>query len=332
MTGRNAIVSHRVFSQIKGVLRPGLCAACLIILGADPIRAARLFHNDGTVVEGHILGETPDDVRIETKFGTFTYPKAELTKIQRDATPTPAPTPVDNTPPNFSTFVPREPVDPFAPPRVPLLFQAAAARQTPPPDSTPSPRAASSRQVPAETNILGTVERVSGDVVLRRENRPSPLLRGASLHPGDVVAAGAGKCALQLSGGRRVLVAGGSEVQLPRAVKPVAESTTLLKGVAWIEFPMGNTDSVEAAQLVAVNADPGNTGRVVARLEVTAGRRVRVASLEGTVIVHLAQGSETNPIRTTIGSGTQLECDLGTRSFGPVTPLESTLRLEYRGL
>lgn len=89
--------------------------------------ADKLHHSDGTVVEGKIVGEGPDDVRIETKYGTLTYEKVNLTKIERSsdgskpATPTP-------TPANYTNLIPAGPIDPFAPPKIVPLVQLSPAQ------------------------------------------------------------------------------------------------------------------------------------------------------------------------------------------------------------
>jgi hypothetical protein len=84
---------------------------------AWPGAAAKLFHNDGTVVEGRIISETPDDVRVETRFGVLTYQKTDLIRIERDVDPasrlTPTPRPLD-----YSSLVTTGPVNPDNPPVV----------------------------------------------------------------------------------------------------------------------------------------------------------------------------------------------------------------------
>lgn len=108
-----------IFSS-SGRLTRGL-RTCALVGGVFtaiwPAAAAKLFHNDGTVIEGKITAETPDDVRIETKFGVLTYQKTDLTRIERDVDPasriTPTPRPLD-----YSSLLTTGPVKPQNPPPV----------------------------------------------------------------------------------------------------------------------------------------------------------------------------------------------------------------------
>lgn len=50
---------------------------------APPAKTDKLYHNDGTVIEGKIASETADNVKIDTKYGTFSYARTELAKVER---------------------------------------------------------------------------------------------------------------------------------------------------------------------------------------------------------------------------------------------------------
>jgi hypothetical protein len=45
----------------------------------------RIFFSDGTMVEGRILEDRPEEVRIETKRGTFTFQRVDVRRIERAA-------------------------------------------------------------------------------------------------------------------------------------------------------------------------------------------------------------------------------------------------------
>ena len=117
-----------------------------------------LKHVDGTLIEGSIVSETTETIRIETKYGVFTYPRSEITEIKRPfvATPTPAPVVTPKpTPVNLLNTLPRGPINPSSPPRnLPNLTELAAPyapvttaplTATPP---TPTPQEGQPEQVP----------------------------------------------------------------------------------------------------------------------------------------------------------------------------------------
>lgn len=112
---------------IRSFVKIALPCAWIGLL-ATPAMCDKLYHVDGTVVEGKILKATPDEVRIETKYGTLTYNQSDLVKIERDAdlakqqaTPKPSATPL-----NLAVQIPAGPVNPFAPPAAPALVQSVA--------------------------------------------------------------------------------------------------------------------------------------------------------------------------------------------------------------
>ncbi|MGI8906835.1 MAG: hypothetical protein ACR2IE_10130 [Candidatus Sumerlaeaceae bacterium] len=95
--------------------------------------ADRLHHVDGTLIEGRIIAETGEKIQIETKYGTLNYDRSDLVRVERTAT---AATTTSGTvaaaPVNLMRYIPQGPINPFAPPQVPLLVtlgpgQAAAA-------------------------------------------------------------------------------------------------------------------------------------------------------------------------------------------------------------
>lgn len=98
----------------------GLCGP-LLVAGASAAWADKLTHSDGTVVEGTIKSENPDQVQITTRHGDFTFDKGDLVKIERtsrkQATPAAAPT-IDN-----SKHIPAGPINPFSPPQIPPLVR-----------------------------------------------------------------------------------------------------------------------------------------------------------------------------------------------------------------
>ena len=117
-----------------------------------------LKHVDGTLIEGTIVSETTETIRIETKYGVLTYPRSEITEIKRPfvATPTPAPVVTPKpTPINLMSTLPRGPINPFSPPRnLPNLTELGApyapvttAPLTAPP-AAPSPGEGQPEQVP----------------------------------------------------------------------------------------------------------------------------------------------------------------------------------------
>jgi hypothetical protein len=89
-----------------------------------------LKHIDGTLVEGTIVSETTETIRIKTQYGIFTYPRSEIREITRPVVVTPTPAPVVTptpTPVNFLSDLPRGPINPFAPPRnLPNLTERGA--------------------------------------------------------------------------------------------------------------------------------------------------------------------------------------------------------------
>jgi hypothetical protein len=112
---------HRRFIFMRRCMRAGLYSA-LFFSGGTEALADKLTHEDGTVVEGTIKQETPDQIQITTRHGDFTFEKADIVKIERTsgrAQATPPPTPlVDN-----SKYIPAGPIDPFKPPQIPPLVR-----------------------------------------------------------------------------------------------------------------------------------------------------------------------------------------------------------------
>ena len=100
---------------------------CMLVPSA---RADSLKHIDGTLVEGTIMSETTETIRIETKYGVFTYPRSEIAEIKRPVVATPTPAPVVTpkpTPVNLLSTLPRGPINPVSPPRnLPNLTELGA--------------------------------------------------------------------------------------------------------------------------------------------------------------------------------------------------------------
>lgn len=117
-----------------------ICAALLCI--AAVAHADKLYHVDGTVIEGKIQTETADKILIETKYGRLNYDRADLLRVERSAAAvsvtsgTAAAASI-----NLMKYVPQGPVNPFAPPQMPLLVTLAPrpAGVVSPPVSTPLP-------------------------------------------------------------------------------------------------------------------------------------------------------------------------------------------------
>jgi hypothetical protein len=88
----------------------------------------RIFCTDGTVVEGRIIDENMEQVRIETRRGTFSYQRVDIRRIERAAakatpSPTPKPTPFFD----INRVLPSGPLNPANPPKIPPLYTHAAA-------------------------------------------------------------------------------------------------------------------------------------------------------------------------------------------------------------
>lgn len=98
-------------------------------LCAAPLLGARLVHNDGTVVQGRIVNETPDDVRIETTYGVLTYQKSDLATIERD-TAAPVVQRQTTAPMDLSPLLPAGPINPMSPPSPPPLVYLGAQQIT----------------------------------------------------------------------------------------------------------------------------------------------------------------------------------------------------------
>ncbi|MBX7245971.1 MAG: hypothetical protein K1X53_10770 [Candidatus Sumerlaeaceae bacterium] len=109
-----------------------LCAALALVTGMAG--ADKLYHSDGTVVEGRILEESPDVIKVETTYGTLKYDKVDLIKIER--TPPAGSTPVavvQATPAvkSLAGMLPKGPINPFAPPAYVNLVDAGGHKAPP---------------------------------------------------------------------------------------------------------------------------------------------------------------------------------------------------------
>lgn len=111
--------------RVMAKVAVGWAVGALIYSGAQ---ADTLRHIDGTQVEGKIIYETPDEIRIQTKYGTLTYDRADLAKIQRSPAAGAAATAAAATPTpiNLAEKIPAGPINPFAPPAVQPLVQFGA--------------------------------------------------------------------------------------------------------------------------------------------------------------------------------------------------------------
>ena len=128
---------------------------CALLLALAPVAQAAdtIRHIDGTVVTGKITKETPDDVTIETAYGTLVYQKRDLVAIDREPPPEAKPKVTPTPTPDISTVIPSGPVNPMAPPLVqPLVNRlprstsatlmastASLQMQAPRPTPTPAP-------------------------------------------------------------------------------------------------------------------------------------------------------------------------------------------------
>mgnify|MGYP001408303928 CR=1 FL=1 len=113
---------------LRHLLATAVVPALMITTAARRAEAARIHHKDGTTVEGKIVHETPDQIRIATAYGTLNYPKEDLTRIERDGPAAGGPTPRVN----YTAAIPAGPVNPSNPPQVPPLvrFSSPATPQT----------------------------------------------------------------------------------------------------------------------------------------------------------------------------------------------------------
>jgi hypothetical protein len=271
----------------------------------------RLHHLDGSVIEGKILFESPQEVRIETKYWTLTYEKIELARVERGldestkATTTPAVTPV---PPDFSSFIPAGPVNPYSPPQAPSIAMAAASGITPPPQNkqaipapspspsqgmqqmraAPSPHPAPAGTDPA-TEFDGLIAIATGTVQIVRGGKVEPAPAGSGIHTGDTLVTGDGQARITLRTGIQIVLTPNSSLNLA-GIGPAKSGVDLLlgTGAAWFD-----ASSQVESKLFTVTAagcqvapDPSEL-QIGATVKVSIGPagRITVATLKGKVIV-----------------------------------------------
>jgi hypothetical protein len=117
-----------------------IAAAAVLVACIQPAAADRLYHTDGTVIEGRILSENANAVQIDTKYGKLNYDRSDLVRVERSPTAvsvtsgTAAAAPV-----NLMKYIPQGPVNPLAPPQIPMLV-TLAPKPPQPATSTPTPR------------------------------------------------------------------------------------------------------------------------------------------------------------------------------------------------
>ena len=191
-------VSHALRTMVDSGRLKAIAAALGCVLGMWPFGAPadKLYHVDGSVIEGNVLMETEDEVKVDTKYGQLIYSKVDLTKIERDMpregvpTPAPAATP---TPVNYATIIPAGPVDPFSPPVVPPIIEMIAKGETPPPEGRTSvhttvivrPSGTPSRQVTAPDvnaaakSLSEELNALKAKIEAERSGRQSPVPMGS---------------------------------------------------------------------------------------------------------------------------------------------------------
>jgi hypothetical protein len=189
-----AIDGATALAQALGFMR---CPpAIVLVLFASALALApsrclgdRLFHVDGTIIEGNVTKETDDDITIETKYGSLIYQKIDLSRVMRDGVVNVAPTtgPAEVKPKDYSTMIPPGPVDPFRPPQIPPIVQLAA-RGVIPPQETPRPPmpehtpAATPRQATAPDPASGAIS-LSADLNALKAKVDEEKARRAGVAP-----------------------------------------------------------------------------------------------------------------------------------------------------
>lgn len=96
-------------------LCPLLAAASFISFSTGQAHAAKLVHRDETVIEGEIVSENVYEIRVKSRYGTFTYDKADLVRIVRDEQTSAVRTTTIGE--DLSKLLPPGPIDPMAPPK-----------------------------------------------------------------------------------------------------------------------------------------------------------------------------------------------------------------------
>lgn len=126
--------------MVKNCSRVIVALCAVVLLLGKAAKADKLYHTDGTVIEGKIQAETADKIVIETKYGQLNYDRADLLRVER------APTAVTVTtgtaaaaPINLMKYIPQGPVNPFAPPQIPILVTLAPRATGAPVQTTSTP-------------------------------------------------------------------------------------------------------------------------------------------------------------------------------------------------
>lgn len=274
----------------------------LVAVGHCAAYADRLYHNDGTTIDGKIQKVTESEITIQTKYGTFTYHKADLRKVERDApaggTPTPMPTPVMNK----AIAIPPGPVNPFEPPTVPPLFTlesvtpAAASESLLPRVGSPAP--ASGATTSGTAVLSGTPKPlangvVTGQVELFHRGVSEAAAPNFSVETGDSVVARNGKARITLAGGTVKLPANSSVVFTRNAVQPTGPvMVQLVQGGVWAERGVGETAAFQVlAGEVTAQADPAHGKAVVFKCILAPSGEIRVTATAGTVSCMLKSGA-----------------------------------------
>jgi hypothetical protein len=89
--------------------------------------ADKLYHVDGSIIEGQIVDQNADKILIKTKYGTLNYDRSDLVKIERSGSAGTQQTSgtASAGPMNLMQYIPKGPVNPMAPPQIPALFSMA---------------------------------------------------------------------------------------------------------------------------------------------------------------------------------------------------------------
>jgi hypothetical protein len=313
----------------------GICAALLLgFLVSLPVGAFadKIVHNDGTTVEGKITAESPDEIHIETRFGPLRFPKTDLAKIERDAPPQAAATPTPAGPVlDYSTVIPRGPVNPESPPQLPDISEMARRGIPPPPEQTAATMqtgAVAPKGTPAADapQAAGSFERAPAGATVTRGAAAMPATAQLKLAPGDRVATANSGASIVLADGSRVKLPPSSVVEIPGPGSPVL----LISGSVWGAANQSAPRPLEVrAGDASASADSRASGSsAVFRVALGAAGRVRLSCLSGQATMRWAKGDAAMPV----AEGNSVELDTKTGLFGGLSANESMFQIEWRSL
>ena len=323
----------RAYSGIRAAALLGfLCTLC------SPAVADKIVHNDGTTVEGKISQETRDEIHIETRFGPLRFLKTDIAKIERDAVAraTPLATPAGPVL-DYSTVIPRVPVNPESPPQLPDITEMARRGIPPPPKQDPATTpagAATTAPASAESSHAGksdsvaSFERVpaAGTVTVSRGGATIAATAQTSLAPETRVATANSGASILLADGTRAKLPPDSVVEIPAPGSPMR----LISGSVWVATSQSAPRQLEIQAADSIgSADPKSANtQTVFRVSLDASGRVRLSCLAGTATLRWAKGD--TAMTVPVGSAVELDTKNGTFRNQPGN--ESMLQIEWKSL